>query len=86
MNCLFRKDQKDHYDQRLQQELETLRTKTNMEIQQIKQQTREMYERENRILAKSKEDAERERNRAFSKQRELEEKNEYLMNESVTVL
>ena len=80
---MFRKDQKEQYDQRLQQELETLRTKTNMEIQQIKQQTREMYERENHVLAKSKEGAEKERDRAINKQQELEEKYEHLLNESV---
>lgn len=54
-----------------------------MEIQQIKQQTREMYERENHALGKCKDGAERERDRAMNKQRELEEKYEHLLNESV---
>lgn len=36
------------YDQRLQQEVEALRTRTALEMEQLKTQTREMFERENR--------------------------------------
>ena len=36
------------YDQRLQQEVEALRARTALEMEQLKTQTREMFERENR--------------------------------------
>ena len=36
------------YDHRLQQEVEALRTRTALEMEQLKTQTREMFERENR--------------------------------------
>jgi len=51
-NCISfvlpRENQKMDYDQRLQQEVEALRTRTALEMEQLKTQTREMFERENR--------------------------------------
>jgi progesterone-induced-blocking factor 1 len=76
-----KREQKSDYETRLQQELETLRVKTNSEIDQIKVQTREMYERENRVLSQSRDGAMADRDRAVNKQKELEEKYEQAINE-----
>lgn len=46
--CVHRGDQKVDYDQRLQQEVEALRARTALEVEQLKTQTREMFERESR--------------------------------------
>lgn len=43
-----REDQKLEYERQLQQEVEALRARTALEIDQLKTQTREMFERENR--------------------------------------
>ena len=49
ISILFpRENQKVDYDQRLQQEVESLRARTALEMEQLKTQTREMFERENR--------------------------------------
>ena len=39
---------KSDFQAKLQEELETLRTKTQLEVEQIKRHTKEVYERENR--------------------------------------
>ena len=43
-----REELKSEYDSQLQQELEALRQRTHLEIEQLKMHTREVYERENR--------------------------------------
>ena len=43
-----REDQKLEYERQLQQEVEALRARTALELDQLKTQTREMFERENR--------------------------------------
>ncbi|XP_019852664.1 PREDICTED: progesterone-induced-blocking factor 1-like [Amphimedon queenslandica] len=76
-----RQEQKDDYESRLQHELESLRLRTNSEMDQLKAQTREMYERENQALRQARDSAFAERERAMEKQRELEEKYEHIHNE-----
>lgn len=48
-----REELKTEYDHRLQHELDALRHRTNIELDQLKSQTRDMYERENRFCAPS---------------------------------
>ena len=43
-----RGDQKREYERQLQEEVESLKARTALEIEQIKTHTREMFERENR--------------------------------------
>ena len=43
-----REDQKLDYERQLQQEVEALRARNALEIDQLKTQTRDMFERENR--------------------------------------
>ena len=81
MIFLFRQEQKSDFETRLQQELESIRVKTNTEVDQLKIQTQEMYERERRVLVQARDNAYSDRERAVSKQNELEDKQELLLNE-----
>ena len=80
MIFLFRQEQKSDFETRLQQELESIRVKTNTEVDQLKIQTQEMYERERRALVQARDNAYSDRERAVSKQNELEDKHELLLN------
>lgn len=46
--CLCRDHYKTEYENKLHDELEQIRLKTNLEIEQLRNASREMYERENR--------------------------------------
>lgn len=46
----YRDQYKNEYESKLQLELEAIRTRTNVEIDRLKSSTREMYERENRLV------------------------------------
>ena len=76
-----RQQQKEEYSSQLQQELDSIRTKTNLEMEQLRKQTKEMFERENIILQESRESANSERDRVLNKLRNMEEKYDLLMNE-----
>ena len=45
-----REDLKKEYDTQLHRELEALRQRTHLEIEQLKLRTRELYEQENRCV------------------------------------
>lgn len=79
--CLHRQNQKDEYGQQLSNELENMRQKTALEVDHVKRQTREMFERENKILQESKERADNERDKAEGKLRDMEQKYDVLMAE-----
>lgn len=46
--CLCRDHYKTEYENKLHDELEQIKLKTNLEIDQLRSASREMYERENR--------------------------------------
>lgn len=46
--CLCRDHYKTEYENKLHDELEQIKLKTNLEIEQLQSASREMYERENR--------------------------------------
>lgn len=46
--CLCRDHYKTEYENKLHDELEQIKLKTNLEIEQLRSASREMYERENR--------------------------------------
>ena len=83
LSPLLRQQQKEDYNQQLTEELESIRRKTSLEMEQVRVQTREMFERENRVLLQSKERADTDRDRAGHRAREVEEKYEQLLNEWV---
>lgn len=68
-------------DHRLESELEGLRVRTAAEMEQLRMQTREMYERENRVLCEARDTAAAERDRAKALEREVTEKYESLLKE-----
>ena len=76
-----RQQQKEECSSQLQQELDSIRTKTSLEMEQLRKQTKEMFERENIILQESRESANSERDRVLNKLRNMEEKYDLLMNE-----
>ena len=76
-----RQQQKDEYGQQLTEELDGIRRKTSLEIEQVRIQTREMFERENRVLQESKERSDNDRDRIGGKLTQMEEKYELLMTE-----
>lgn len=78
-----REEQHAECDRRLESELEGLRARTALEMDQLRIQTREMYERENRVLSEARDSAVSERDRAKAAERELAEKYENLLKEYV---
>ncbi len=78
---LYRQQQKDEYGQQLTDELDAIRAKTSLEIEHVRVHTREMYERENRVLLETKERADNDRDKMEDKLKEMEEKYNTLMTE-----
>lgn len=68
-------------DRRLEAELEGLRARTTLEVDQLRVQTREMYERENKVLREARDCAVSERDRAKAAEKEANEKHESLLKE-----
>ncbi len=68
-------------ERRLETELEGLRARTTVEMDQLRTQTREMYERENGVLSEARDCAVRERDRAMAAEKEANEKHESVMME-----
>lgn len=73
-------------DRRLESELDGLRARTAMEMDQLRTQTRDMYERENRMLGEAKAAAMSERDRARTAEKESSEKYENILKEYVIAL
>lgn len=61
--------------------MEGLKARTALEIDQLKAQTREMYERENKVLIEVRDSAVLERDRAKAAEKEANDKYESLMKE-----
>ncbi|XP_064360836.1 progesterone-induced-blocking factor 1 isoform X2 [Dromaius novaehollandiae] len=61
---------KTEYENRLQEELEQIRLKTNQEIEQLRSTSKEMYERENRNLREARDNAVAEKERAVIAERD----------------
>ncbi|XP_073436480.1 progesterone-induced-blocking factor 1 [Dendrobates tinctorius] len=61
---------KTEYENKLRDELEQIRLKTNQEIEQLRGASKEMYERENRNLREAKDNAVSEKERAVTAERE----------------
>ncbi|KAM9319393.1 progesterone-induced-blocking factor 1 [Gastrophryne carolinensis] len=61
---------KTEYENKLRDELEQIKLKTNQEIDQLRVASKEMYERENRNLRESKDNAIAEKDRASAAERE----------------
>ncbi|VDI63543.1 Hypothetical predicted protein, partial [Mytilus galloprovincialis] len=70
---------KTEYENKLKEELEQIRTKTNSEIDRLRTSTREMYERENRNLREARDMSMSEKDRAQNTERETSTKYEQLM-------
>ncbi|XP_065058171.1 progesterone-induced-blocking factor 1-like [Rhopilema esculentum] len=72
---------KSEYESRLRQEVDDLSRKTSLEIEKIKMNSQEIFERENRVLRESKADALAEKQRFEVIAKEAEEKYKELMAE-----
>lgn len=70
---------KTEYENKLHDELEQIKLKTNLEIDQLRSASREMYERENRNLREARDNALAEKNRAVTAEKDALEKHEQLL-------
>ena len=76
---------KCEYEDRLKEELETIRSQTNTEIERLRTSTKELYERENRNLREAREMAILEKEKSESSGQELYARYEQLLNEFRTL-
>ncbi|XP_030891914.1 progesterone-induced-blocking factor 1 isoform X2 [Leptonychotes weddellii] len=70
---------KTEYENKLHGELEQIRLKTNQEIDQLRNASREMYERENRNLREARDNAVAEKDRAVMAEKDALEKHDQLL-------
>ncbi|XP_002737941.1 progesterone-induced-blocking factor 1-like [Saccoglossus kowalevskii] len=70
---------KAEYEKKLRDELDSIRLRTDGEIDRLKASTKEMYERENRNLREARDNAVSERDRALSAERDTNTKYESLL-------
>ncbi|XP_062865690.1 progesterone-induced-blocking factor 1 isoform X2 [Trichomycterus rosablanca] len=70
---------KTEYENKLRDELERIRMKTNHEIESLQRTSKELYERENRHLREARDNAVIEKERAFSAERESQAKYDQLL-------
>ncbi|XP_024609709.1 progesterone-induced-blocking factor 1 isoform X2 [Neophocaena asiaeorientalis asiaeorientalis] len=70
---------KTEYENKLRDELEQIRLKTNQEIDQLRSASREMYERENRNLREARDNAVAEKDRAVMAEKNALEKHDQLL-------
>ncbi|XP_034521175.1 progesterone-induced-blocking factor 1 isoform X2 [Ailuropoda melanoleuca] len=70
---------KTEYENKLHDELEQIRLKTNQEINQLRSASREMYERENRNLREARDNAVAEKDRAVMAEKDALEKHDQLL-------
>ncbi|XP_050416944.1 progesterone-induced-blocking factor 1 [Patella vulgata] len=76
-----RDEYKREYENKLQEELDNIRIKTNAEIDRLRTSTKEMYERENRNLREARDMAISEKEKMQATERETTTKYEQLLNE-----
>ena len=67
---LSREQCRADYDLRLQRELDELKSRTSLHMEQLKLQTREFYERENHSLSEAKDTAIADKDRALAAEKE----------------
>ncbi|XP_065600111.1 progesterone-induced-blocking factor 1 [Cyrtonyx montezumae] len=76
---------RDHYktefEKRLHEELEQIRLKTNQEIEQLRNASKEMYERENRNLREARDNAVAEKERAVTAEKDALRKYDQLLDQ-----
>ncbi|XP_068123950.1 progesterone-induced-blocking factor 1 [Hyperolius riggenbachi] len=70
---------KTEYENKLRDELEQIRLKTNQEIDQLRGASKEMYERENRNLREAKDNALAEKERAVAAERDSQAKYDQIL-------
>ncbi|KAM9803964.1 progesterone-induced-blocking factor 1 [Neosynchiropus ocellatus] len=70
---------KSEYESKLREELETIRLKTTQEIDHLQRNCREMYERENRNLRETRDNAVMEKDRAVVTERETQSRYDQLL-------
>ncbi|XP_015988882.1 progesterone-induced-blocking factor 1 isoform X1 [Rousettus aegyptiacus] len=70
---------KTEYENKLYNELEQIKLKTNQEIDQLRSASREMYERENRNLREARDNAVAEKDRAVMAEKDALEKHNQLL-------
>uniref|UniRef100_A0A8C6HCC2 Progesterone immunomodulatory binding factor 1 n=1 Tax=Mus spicilegus TaxID=10103 RepID=A0A8C6HCC2_MUSSI len=70
---------KTEYENKLRDEVEQIKLKTNLEIDQLRSASREMYERENRNLREARDNALAEKNRAVAAEKDALGKHEQLL-------
>ncbi|XP_010620640.1 progesterone-induced-blocking factor 1 isoform X3 [Fukomys damarensis] len=70
---------KTEYENKLRDELEQIKLKTNQEIDQLRSASREMYERENRNLREARDNALAEKDRAVMAEKDALEKHDQLL-------
>ncbi|XP_054442395.1 progesterone-induced-blocking factor 1 [Pteronotus mesoamericanus] len=70
---------KTEYENKLHDELEQIKLKTNQEIDQLRSASREMYERENRNLREARDNALAEKDRAVMAEKDALEKHNQLL-------
>uniref|UniRef100_A0A8D0S077 Progesterone immunomodulatory binding factor 1 n=1 Tax=Sus scrofa TaxID=9823 RepID=A0A8D0S077_PIG len=76
---------KTEYENKLRDELEQIRLKTNQEIDQLRSASREMYERENRSLREARDNALAEKDRAVMAEKDALEKHDQLLDRYRTI-
>ncbi|KAL4235445.1 Progesterone-induced-blocking factor 1 [Mactra antiquata] len=76
-----REQYKSEYENKLREELEQIRVRTNSEIDRLRTSSKEMYERENRNLREARDMAISEKERAQITERETNTKYEQILNE-----
>ena len=67
------------YDHRLERELDELKSRTSLQIDQLKLQTREFYERENHSLCQARDAAITDKERAITAEKEMRNLYEHLL-------
>lgn len=70
---------KAEYENKLRDELEQIKLKTNLEIDQLRSASKEMYERENRNLREARDNAVAEKDRAVMAEKDALEKHDQLL-------
>lgn len=76
-----REHYKREYEERMRQEVDELSSKTNSELDRIKESMKEMYERENRSLVDSKNTAILEQERLSNSEKTIQAKYNELLGE-----
>jgi len=78
---VFREHYKREYEERMKREIDEISSKTNVELDRIKDSMKEMYERENRSLTDAKNNALLEQERLNKNEKGLQAKYNELLGE-----